>query len=439
MVAEIITACVGGAMITAWGLHLNCSPALIGILNSLNFMSQFVQFPAAWLTSTFGHRRICISIVTLSRFSLLGLALLPLLPLSLHGKQLTLVAVSAVYAVLSVAGNNAWVAWMGDLVPSSIRGRYFGRRTALCTLGGTIASVGAGFLLDRARATNMEGIGLAVLALLSVISGAVCLYLMMQQHDPGHERTAKFDLSVALKPFKDHSARRLLAYQAFWNIGLGFSAGYFTLHSVKNLGMGFTLMALHAAAMSAVRILFAPIWGRVVDRIGARPVLLACSFGMSCIPLIWLFPRPDNLWPLVADVFWTGIVWSGHAVAAFHLPLTVAPRKDRAWYLAAFATVGGLFYAASSAVGGTLLSSLPQTLQVGGFLLFNVHVVFLVSATLRLVASTMSVRIVEPGAQSVRQLHGVVAEEVGELGAKVVALPVAVVRRISSPENRQVG
>lgn len=442
MVAEVVTACVGGAMITAWGLHLQCSPALIGVLSSLSFMSQFIQFPAAWLTSTFGHRRICIAIVALSRFWLLALALMPLLPLSLHGRQLALVTVSAVYALLSVAGNNAWVAWMGDLVPPAIRGRYFGRRTALCTLGGTLASIAAGFALDRARAANFELYGLAALALVAVLCGVVCLHLMLQQHDPGYERSSAFDLAAALKPFRDRAARGLLGYQVFWNFGLGLAAGYFSLHSVQNLKMGFLLIAVQTAAMSAVRIIAAPIWGRVVDRVGARAVLITCSYGMACIPLIWLFPRADNLWPLLFDVVWTGAVWSGHSVASFNLPLAVAPRRERAYYLAAFSTAGGLVYAGASAIGGMLLTTLPHEFTLAGLSFVNVHVVFVASSLLRLGAATVGARILKPEARGSRaNLREAVVDEVGEFGARVASLPVqavAVARRITNPEQRAV-
>ena len=60
-------------------------------------------------------------------------------------------------AVLGVLGNNAWVAWMGELVPSRIRGRYFGRRTGLCMLGGALAAGVAGLLLDWARGHGLVG------------------------------------------------------------------------------------------------------------------------------------------------------------------------------------------------------------------------------------------------------------------------------------------
>ena len=60
-------------------------------------------------------------------------------------------------ATLGVLGNNAWVAWMGELVPKRIRGRYFGKRTGLCMLGGGLAAAAVGLLLDWARARGLVG------------------------------------------------------------------------------------------------------------------------------------------------------------------------------------------------------------------------------------------------------------------------------------------
>src|SRR5690349_8991070 len=110
-------------------------------MTALPFFAQFVQFPAAWLTSTLGHRRVALGAVCLSRQVMLPLALMPWLPLDLGGKQHLLIAVAASSAVLGVIGNNAWVSWMGELVPGSLRGRYFGKRTAMITIAGTLTSV----------------------------------------------------------------------------------------------------------------------------------------------------------------------------------------------------------------------------------------------------------------------------------------------------------
>ena len=165
-----------------------------------------------------------------------------------------------------------------------------------------------------------------------------------------------------LRPFRDPDARRYIEYQLLWNAAIGLSSAFFAIHMLENLGMGFTLVAVHGAAVALVRTLMAPVWGRALDRFGARPVLIACSWAIAVIPLVWLPARPGFLWPLVLDAMLSGVLWSGHALAAFELPLSITSRTSRPFYLAAFATAGGVAFSVASLIGGTMASVLPAQL-----------------------------------------------------------------------------
>jgi len=416
MFAEVFTACAGATVLTAWAIALKLGPFLVGVMTALPFFAQFVQFPAAWLTSSFGHRRVALTAVCLSRLVMFPLAVLPWLGLSFRAQQHLLLAVAGASALLGVVGNNAWVAWMGELVPRAVRGRFFGRRTALTTLAGTLASLAAGLMMDRLRPPEGVGVGLPLLALASCAMGVVTTLLMASQHDPAPPgTTARLELRGALVPLKDPVARRVLTYQVAWNAAVGVSAPFFALHSLQNLKMTFVIMALHGAAVAGVRILTAPVWGRVIDRSGAQPVLLACSLGISAIPALWLLPSAGTLWPLLFDVLLAGSLWSGHGLAIFALPLSVAPRKGRPFYLAAFATAGGLAYAAAAAVGGAIAAFLPPQFMLGGHLWANLHVLFVLSSVARLGAGLLAFSILEPGTQPVRSL--------GELLARLLPRP----------------
>ncbi|ATB33499.1 MFS transporter [Melittangium boletus] len=411
IVAEVFTACAGATALTAWALALKLGPFLVGVMTALPFFAQFIQFPAAWLTSTLGHRKVALAVVLLSRQVMWPLVLLPWLPLSLEGQQRVLVTVAAVSAVLSVVGNNAWVAWMGELVPESIRGRFFGRRTALCTLGNMVASLTTGVVMDRLRPTEGLSPALPLLAAIACVAGAVCTLLMARQHDPSppHREKAKLDFRVALLPLKDDRARRVLVYQMVWNAAVGLSAPFFTFYMLNNLKMSFLLMSVQLAAVAAVRMLSAPLWGKLIDRLGAQPVVMLCSLGIGFLPLVWLFPSPSFLWPLVADALLAGVLWGGHNLAIFALPLAVAPRKGRPFYLAAFSTAGGLSYALASSLGGGLASLLPTEFTLGGHLWANLQVLFLLSGLARMAAAFLALRIIEPGARTVGSLGELVA------------------------------
>jgi MFS family permease len=405
MFAEVFTACAGATVLTAWALALKLGPFLVGVMTALPFFAQFVQFPAAWLTSSFGHRRVALGAVCLSRLVMFPLCVLPWLPLSLVEQQRLLVGIAGASAVLGVVGNNAWVAWMGELVPRAVRGRYFGRRTALCTLGGTLASLCAGLMMDHLRPPEGVGPALPMLAFLACVMGVVTTLLMATQHDPAPGGSGQtLDARAALVPLRDPDARRVLTYQVAWNAAVGVSAPFYAFHMLQNLKMTFVIMALHAAAVAGVRMLAAPLWGKAIDRFGAQPVLLGCSVGISAIPMLWLLPTAGTLWPLVFDVLLAGVFWSGHGLAAFALPLTVAPRQGRPFYLAAFATGGGLAYAAASALGGGIASLLPAQFILGGHAWVNLHVLFVISSVTRFLAALLAARIVEPGARTVGSL-----------------------------------
>jgi len=421
-VAELFSACAGGAILTAWALYLNASTLVTGVLVALSQLAQLFQFPAAWTTSWLGHRRACVVLVAASRQALLPLALLPFLPLSDAARQSALLIVAGCSAVLGVLGNNAWSSWMSELVPKRVRGRYFGRRTALCTLANALAAAGVGVLLDHAQSHEARGYVLAALQLLACGAGAVTTLLMLRQHDPRPERSRPdFALERILAPLRDPEMRGFLWYLAGWNAAVGLAGSFFSLHMLRNLHMGFTLIALHGTALAAVRMLVAPGWGKLIDRLGARPVLLACSFGICAVPFMWLFPTRDALWPLALDVLLAGSLWCGHSLATFNLPLALAPRAQRPFYLAAFSTISGVSYSAATLAGGLLAEALPDESVLFGRTIYDLQLVFVLSGLLRVAATCLGFAIREPAARDLVALWGEIATRSTALRRELLA------------------
>ena len=415
--AELINAFAGGALLTGWAIHLGASPLYTGLLVALPQIAQVLHVPGAWTTALLGHRRACLWMVGASRQVLLPLALLPFLPLDDSGRRTVLLAVAGLAAVLGVLGNNAWVAWMGELVPKRIRGRYFGKRTGLCMLGGGLAAAVVGLLLDWARARGLVGVdaGGAAGAGLRVRRGHRVADAQAARPEPRPRRAPRRargprPIRGAWGPFRDRRMRALFRYHFAWNVAVGVAGSFFALHMLQNLKMGFALVALHGVATAAVRMLAAPLWGALIDRLGARPVLAACSFGIAGIPLLWLLPTEARLWPLAIDALLAGLFWSGHALAVFALPLALTRRRERPFYVAAFAAVGGVAFTGATALGGSLAIWLPARVDLSLLTIHNLQVLFVLSALLRLAAAFLSVRIEEPAARGVGELWSAILE-----------------------------
>jgi MFS family permease len=403
--AELVAACTSGGVLTAWALYLELPPVLIGILGALPFTAQLIHLPASWFTRRVGGRRAALWTVGVGRQCVLPLACLPFLPLELHVKQAVFLACAFTSAALGVAGNNAWTSWMGDLVPGTVRGRYFGRRTALCAFAAICASLTAGFVLDCGRNPRQAGLALCALTLVACATGAVTTLLLRRQHEPRRATPPQATpLHEALAPIHDARARSLLAFQLAWSAAGGIAAAFYPLHMIGNLRMGFARMALYTAAVAAFRMLAAPLWGFAMDRGGARPVLVSSAFALGLSPLLWIFATEGRLWPLAIDAALSGAANAGLSLATFSLPIALSRPSTRSFYVGALAATGGLAAGIGSAAGGAFVKFLPEAWSLLGQPLVSAHALFLAGAAARLCAAGFALRVDERPAAEVLQM-----------------------------------
>jgi hypothetical protein len=402
-VAELVGACTGGAALTAWALQLGATPFVIGLLGALPLAAQVLHLPAAFLTQIFGPKPVAITAIAASRVVWLPLVALPFAGLPADVELPLFVVVAAAAAILAVVGNNAWVAWMGDLVPGAIRGRFFSRRTIHITAAGTLASLGTGLALDAATPLGLKPAMLAGLAAVACLGGLLSGWLLLHHASPvrtqHHERP---DLRALAQAARDARTRPWRRYLLCWNAAVALSASFFSYHMLVNLGLGFMLIALHGVAVAVVRIVTAPLWGRAVDRMGARPMLVLCSFGIAAVPALWLFVTADRLWPLALEAVAAGALWACHGIATMDLTLTSAPAKHRPYYVAVFGATSGLGFGAASIVAGLFAAGLPADFEVLGASWTAIHLLFLASAVARGLAALTALPVEEHGARPVR-------------------------------------
>jgi hypothetical protein len=386
--AEIVSACFSGAVVAAWGVDLGASPVLLGVLWGLPHFGQLFQIPASWVTTRFGRRRVAVVSHAIARQITLPLAVLPFVGLSIDAKRAILVALFALSSLFSVIGHNAWLAWMGDLVPARVRGAYFGRRTALCTAAATIASLSLACALDTGRHHAVVELVLAATIVVRSIAGAVTTVLMLRQHDPSIEDAALRARGPSLRdlmlPLADHGYRTLLGYRAVWGVGTGLTASLSAVFTLNAVGLGYFGVAMYAAVVAGLRVITTPMWGRTFDRAGGKPVLVACSLGATVSSLAWVGATEGSAWLIGIDAVVCGLVLGGQELAVFTLPLAAAPSQQRPLFAAASVMVGGVAYGLASVLGGALASSM------------SVRTLLLLSVVCRMVATVLATWIEEP-------------------------------------------
>ncbi|WP_254721812.1 MFS transporter [Kovacikia minuta] len=140
------------------------------------------------------------------------------------------------------------------------------------------------------------------------------------------------------------------------------------------------------------------IWGRLADRVGNRPILIAVGIIVAVTPIFWLGTGANQLsvwlWLPLLHIL-AGVTWAAIDLCNNNLQLGVAPVQNQATYFAVAAAAAGV----SGALGTTAGGFLAEYTNLGG-----IPTLFAVSAAVRLVALLPLVFVHEQRGQSLHQM-----------------------------------
>ncbi len=211
MLAQVHLSLTNGTLATGLALLLGAGSFALSILAAMPVLGALLQFPTAWWVERYGNRRNVSVVGTLGRQLWLVPAGLLFLPLPLGIKLgLFLFAAAIGYMLLAIA-SNAWTGWMTDLIPPSVRGRYFGALGGL--MGGVAMVVGYGgaWLVDRGKVAGMEAATYAGLLLLAAICGGAGSFVLSRQPEPPMVRGPRRSLHELLVMPMRHRVFRAFA------------------------------------------------------------------------------------------------------------------------------------------------------------------------------------------------------------------------------------
>ncbi|HSZ81779.1 MAG TPA: MFS transporter [Polyangia bacterium] len=131
----------------------------------------------------------------------------------------------------------------------------------------------------------------------------------------------------------------------------------------RDLGASNFVATLPGAAYSLMQFLFIPVWGRLSDRVGRRPVLL-WSIAASSVGMAMLGLGNSLMWLFIARL-WSGVATANIAVAQAYIADVTTP-ETRARGMGLIGMAFGFGFIFGPAVGGILSRySVPGLAQVG--------------------------------------------------------------------------
>ena len=354
--------------LNAFAIYLQASAVQMGWLTALpQLFGALWQIVSVWLGSRFDRKPMVVAVALLQSLLVALMALLAL------GYGLGAFATTRVYWLILIAVGYYscinliqphWRAWMGDLVPRSRRGVYFGARSQL-TMGSTlVVFTGGGLLLTLANAGERTWLGFALLFGLAAVGRLVSGLLLWRTFDPHPGRTVSNlrlrDSWLHIRDsLSDPTFRRYSFFVASMQGAVAISAPFFAVYLLRDLEFTYLQFSINSIASIATQFLMLGYWGRFSDRFGNHLVMTLCSLMIPVIPLLWLV-SPHPFYLIGVQIF-SGVCWSGFTLSTANYLYDIRPHKTLfALYAAVQSATSALMVFCGGIAGGYLARFSPD-------------------------------------------------------------------------------
>ena len=397
----------GSIFLSKFALMLGATSFQFGLLSAFGQLTLVLQPLGTLFTRRARYRKpTVIASALIGRSLVLLFGALPFLLPASPAITVWLALVCASAAVQAI-GANAWIAWISDMVPRPIRGRFFARRSQWLLLAGA----GAGYLLGAfvdwfqfewelpllgkpgwVRVENLPAFFLVAFALAALVGAAGQLVLRRQPERRKAREDASF-MQLMRQPFRDPNFRRLLIFACWWMLAVGVGAPFWQPFMIGKLGMSMIEIQIYATLSTVCSLAVLGLWGRFIDRFGNRRAMAVSILMGGCIPLAWLFVGPGHYGILFLEAGFSGIMWAGSGLVGMNFVLAVAPEEKRQVYAGLHGSVSGLAMIVTMLLSGIYL---PPPLAVCGLALEPEQVLFGATGILRWTALIPLLWISEP-------------------------------------------
>lgn len=342
-----------GSGVVSW---IIAAPKLVGVL----------RWFAPYLLKLGGGYRVTSIVAFL--LSTLFLLLLPLCALpdmwpSTTWALTSLVVCWCLYHLAEYCGFVVFIAWLVQLVPNHMRGRFFGLRERWLTAGKLSGYLFAGILaatLRDAFAIDMRWISYPFLAIYGAIAMAVSVFPLKRIPEPPSSNQTHSSFLEDLKHWQNPRAYWFLLYGTWFSAANGLFSTLLYIYPYRGLDISLLLPMLVLAFMQLGQSVISRPAGVAIDRFGWRPVMIFGQVLVALGPLLFSFGT--------AGYVAGNLIWIAYALINVALPIAVVDgRSDSSAGppLALYFAWTGLVYGLTALLGWTVANEFvdPKSLN----------------------------------------------------------------------------
>jgi len=358
-IGTVLFSLTGGSAFTGLAGAFGANDFVYSLLWALPVLINVVQFYASYLIEKTGkNRKIFIISGVSGRALWLVIAFLPyIFPTALVGSRLwALVVLVTASAVMGTFVNAGFYSMLGDILPMRIRGKYLSIRSSIATVAALLAGLGAAWLLDHIPGPFLGyTIVFGVASIFGIVDILCFLWVKPPPMQPPQELPS---LKVAARIVRrDRQTRNYLLFWAVWSFGINLASPFYARYALDVVELNFTTMMLCGQIpCNLMTILMLPVWGRMLDRFGAKPILFITCTVTAVLQLIWLPATFHAVWPLLVFNLVGGMFWCGNDVCSMGMMISHTPQEAKGLVTAMYFIFTAIPSAIAFTLGGALVT-----------------------------------------------------------------------------------
>ncbi len=347
--SQIMFSLVTVPIVCSYLASVHADPFVIGLIASIPYLSQLIQLPSAIFAEKYSRKRISLTTIFVSRFSLLliGIALLT-------GSMLSFIVLFAIYNLFKEISAVAWSSWMRDLIPAHIRGEFYSKRIAYGKFVALFVVLAFTFIFNFLKWMAFSLVFIAAFA-----AGMASLYFIRGIDDVEVERKRNGNFK---EPLKNSNFLKLTLAHSVWKFASEMALPFFSVYIISVLRYPLWVVIALTSVSQLSSTYFLRISGRIMDRFGNKPLAILSFISFSVAAFTFTFttmPERHPLTPLLLLVIYTldGFYSAVPGIAFMNMIAKITPKGSSASYYAINNVMASISAAMGSISGGFIASA----------------------------------------------------------------------------------
>ena len=371
--------------IIPFSLSINSTPFQIGLLTSIgNLISPLGQLIGSQQIERKSRKNVLIrGIIGQCSMWLMFAFIAILFLLNFMTLWLTwiLFAVYLGFMLFSGIMTPPWFSFMGDIVPDSVRGRYFAKRNLITQLIAIMGTFSLSFLLDFLGFNDLIFLGFIIIFIIGISARLISMALFNGHYYPPYNFEVKDHVksSQFIKELTKSNFGKFTLLVSLLTLGQWIAKPFFAVYMIEELHFDYSLFIFINLASTLIGLFFFPLLGRFSDKFGNVKLLRIGGIIIPFIPFLWIiFNTPLQI--ILGIQVWSGIGWTSFNLAASNFIYDNIPSKKRGKYIALYNLLIGISITFGGFIGSIIITFV-DILMINPF-----HLVFILSGIVRIIA-----------------------------------------------------